>query len=365
MNLICEKSSNIKWNPKNPINRQIILLMSGGVDSSVCGLLLKEAGYDILGITMKLPFANSDLSCNGNDGGKVAYDLHIPHYYIDVKEIFKENVITPFQNAYLTGMTPSPCVDCNAKIKFGIIWDYLTENFNINHLATGHYANVYYKDNSYHLARGRDLTRDQSYFLYGIKAEKLPYLHFPLEPYTKPQVREIAIKHGLKIAQKPDSMELCFAGEGDYRNALSELSKPGIVIDKDNNILGNHKGIENYTIGQRKGLGISAPYPLYVTNINPITNTVTLGKREEGLIKTVEINQINIIEKEKSTIGTLCYGKIRSNGNPKKCIIKDIQTDFAAIEFEESLFKPAPGQKTVLYDEDNNIILGGTIITVK
>ena len=346
--------------PKN--FKDIIVLMSGGVDSSVTALLLKEQGYNVIGVTMRLPVATSaERSCGGEDAEKVASQLGIDHYYIDTENEFYDYVIEPFRNDYIIGCTPSPCVDCNTKVKFGCVWDFIYENFSIKNLATGHYAKIYTDQEGTHLSRGRDLNRDQSYFLYGIKKEKLPYLQFPLEPYTKDEVREIAEKYGLKIAQKPDSMELCFAGEGDYREALNIANRPGNIIGTDGKILGEHKGIANYTIGQRKGLRVSAPYPLYVVDINSFTNTVTLGKKEEGLTDFVEIKDINILEPAKAVSGFKCRGKIRSNGDPKPCQIETISEDYAKIVFEKEFFKSAPGQKTVLYDEMDNIILGGTI----
>jgi len=344
-------------------NKQIIVLMSGGVDSSVTALMLKEQGYKVLGVTMKLPLATgNELSCNGTEAMEVAKQLDIPHCTVEVQDEFKDYVINPFREDYKAGRTPSPCVDCNRNIKFGYVWDFLRNTFGINYLATGHYAKIYKYNNKYHLGRGRDRNRDQSYFLYGIKEENLKYLKFPLEPFTKDEVRHKAWDYGLKIAQKPDSMELCFAGGSDYRNALEIKNIPGEIIDPSGKILGYHNGISNYTIGQRKGLGVSAPYPLYVLDINPKTNTVTLGKKEEGITNTVEIDKINILEPQEAINGFKCKGKIRSNGEPKLCTIESISKDYAKIIFEEAFFRSAPGQKCVLYNDKNNIILGGTII---
>ena len=257
------------------------------------------------------------------------------------------------------------------------IWTSICDNF-VNKIKKDDYILTYdsasriyflgqiigdYKyNNKYHLGRGRDRNRDQSYFLYGIKEENLKYLKFPLEPFTKDEVRQKAWDYGLKIAQKPDSMELCFAGGNDYRNALEIINIPGEIIDTSGKILGYHKGISNYTIGQRKGLGVSAPYPLYVLDINPKTNTVTLGKKEEGITNTVEIDKINILEPQEAVKGFKCKVKIRSAGEPKLCTIESISKDYAKIIFEEEFFRSAPGQKCVLYNNKNNIVLGGTII---
>ena len=364
MKINLQNHSNIKWNPIKNKKKQIIVLMSGGVDSSVTALLLKEKGYDVLGITMKLPLAHSEkFSCSGEDAAKVAKDLGIAHYIIEITNEFKKYVINPFRDDYLKGLTPSPCVNCNEKIKFGCVFDYLREIFHINYLATGHYAKIYKYNNKWHLGRGRDKNRDQSYFLYGIKEENLKYIKFPLEPYTKDQVRNKAKEYGLNIAQKPDSMELCFAGGNDYREALETSNFPGNILDTQGKIIGEHAGISNYTIGQRKGLGVSAPYPLYVLNINPSDNTVTLGKLEEGLTNYVEIKNINVLEPTEAIKNLNCKGKIRSNGDPKNCIIESISKDHAKIIFEKEFFRAAPGQKCVLYNDKNNIILGGTIIS--
>lgn len=346
--------------------KQIIVMMSGGVDSSVTALILKEAGWNVCGITLRIPVAEKcDIkrSCCGVEAAYVARQLEIPHYYLDVRDAFYQCVIKPFQDDYKNGITPSPCVDCNEIIKFDLAWDAITENLGIKHLATGHYAKTYFDSSGYHLAMGRDKKRDQSYFLYGIKADKLPFLHFPLEPYTKDETRAIARDAMLRVASKQDSMELCFAGEGDYRNAIGESSgRRGDIVDTSGKRLKEHDGIENFTIGQRKGLGVSAPYPLYVININPVDNSVILGTYEDGLIRSVVARKLNILETAKAYVGNNLYGKIRSTGKPKLCNISELDNDRIKVDFEKEFFTTAPGQKLVLYDEFENVILGATIL---
>ena len=361
-----EAPTHLLWEPTKPLEKQVIVMMSGGVDSSVTALILKEQGYDVLGITMRIPVAKScdfKRSCCGIEAAYVSKQLNIPHMYLSIQDAFHEHVIKPFQESYKNGIPPSPCVDCNETIKFKLAWDYLTKTLGIKYLATGHYAKIYSDEKGFHLACGDDISRDQSYFLYGIKKEKLPYLLFPLEGYSKDEVREMAQKARLKVATKQDSMELCFAGEGDYRNALEiNNNKPGIIKDTSGKILKEHKGIENFTIGQRKGLGVSAPYPLYVIDINPYDYSVTLGKYEEGLTKTIRAHKLNILEPERAVVGYTCYGKIRSTGSPNKCKIVEISDDKVLVEFEKEFFITSPGQKLVLYDKNEDIILGGTIL---
>jgi tRNA-specific 2-thiouridylase len=263
--------------------REIAVMMSGGVDSTVTAMLLKQAGWKVLGITMKIPVAqNCDSSrlCCGADAAVMCYKLGLPHYYLDTQAVFHQCVIEPFRQAYKCGATPNPCVDCNTSLKFRLVWDFVRSCFGINHLATGHYAIV----NPTGLYRASDRTRDQSYFLYGIERSRLPFLHFPLGQMTKPQARELAKEMGLEVAEKPDSMELCFAGEGDYRKVLDEASRnqPGRILNTSGEVIGEHQGIASYTIGQRRGLRVAMGQPMYVLRISPKDNTVTLGTREES-----------------------------------------------------------------------------------
>lgn len=346
-------------------DKHVIVMMSGGVDSSVTALMLKEEGWNVCGVTMRIPVAEKcdvKRSCCGVEAAYVSRQLDIPHYYLDVREIFHQCVIEPFQEDYKNGITPSPCVDCNESIKFRYAWDFLRSRFGVNKLATGHYARIYSDAKGFHLARGRDISRDQSYFLYGIKKERLSDLLFPLEPYTKDETRAMARKAGLKVAAKPDSMELCFAGEGDYRNAIGHASgRGGVIVDTSGKILRHHEAIENFTIGQRKGLGISASYPLYVIRIDPENNTIVVGTYDEGLDTVIKAGKINVLEPEAAIKGARLFGKIRSTGSPKPCVISELNPDIMEVEFEEPFFVTSPGQKIVLYDEDDRIILGGTI----
>ena len=297
------------WLPKKPAAGQIAVLMSGGVDSSVSAYLLKEQGWDVLGITMKIPLAcnTGKQGCCGADAAFVCNELNIPHYFVDVTQAFEELIIKPFRQYYANGQTPNPCVDCNTLLKFSLLWDFLQKAFGINYLATGHYAIISKTDNRVFLSRAKDENKDQSYFLYGIALEKLPCFVLPLGELTKSEVRSIAKQLNLSVAQKPESMELCFAGEGDYRMTLPDglANQPGDLTDMQGNKIGTHKGIVNYTLGQRKGIGFAGSVPLYVGRIDARTNTISLGTREEVGCRTIRANQINTLIPEELVVGSL------------------------------------------------------------
>jgi tRNA-specific 2-thiouridylase len=303
--------------------KQIAVLMSGGVDSSVAAHLLKEDGWEVLGITMKIPVScnTKTRGCCGADAAFVCNELNIPHYFIDVTEVFERMIIERFRQSYARGETPNPCVDCNTLLKFSLVWDFLQEKFGISYLATGHYARIIKTTGKVRLGRAKSKAKDQSYFLYGITKEKLERFVLPLGELTKDEVRSIAAQLKLSVADKPESMELCFAGEDDYRVALSvaEANRAGDITDMRGNKIGTHRGIANYTLGQRRGIGFAGGKPLYVGKIDAHTNTIALSTREEISIRIVRANQLNILIHEELIRDKRLFGKIRSYGALQPC----------------------------------------------
>lgn len=348
-------------------SKAVAVLMSGGVDSSVTAYTLKEQEWDVLGVTMKIPvFSNTAKeSCGGEDVTTVCRELDIPHYFIDVREPFEKLIIERFHQLYAKGETPNPCVDCNALLKFSIVWDFIEKRFEIKSLATGHYARVSQKNGQCRLGMAKDKTKDQSYFLYGIALEKLPRLILPLGASSKDKVRSTAEQLNLKTADRAESMELCFAGQGDYRAVLnlSETATEGDITDMQDNKIGRHKGIANYTLGQRQGIGYAGGKPLYVAKIDPKTNTIALGTREDVSTNRVKAARINILIPEEFVTGGNFFGKIRSYGTPQRCTLIDLNQNEMTVEFDQPQFAPCPGQKLVLYNYDDNIVAGGTIIS--
>jgi len=355
------------WKPTKKKSRQIAVLMSGGVDSSVTAYLLRQGGWYVLGITMKIPTpcVASSRSCCGADAAFVANELGIPHYFIDVTDAFRGLIVEPFRKSYENGQTPNPCVDCNSFLKFSLIWDFVSNEFGIDFLATGHYARVVNNNGKIFLGRAKDRTKDQSYFLYGIEARRLAGLVLPLGEITKKEVRSIAAELKLSVAEKPESMELCFAGEGDYRIALLEghAEKEGDITDMRGKKIGTHKGITNYTIGQRRGVGFAGGKPLYVGKIDAMTNTIALGTREEVCCKTVKADSLNVLIPEEFAAEKNLFGKIRSYNDPLPCKIIEAGTNEMTAEFDEPIFAPTPGQRLVLYDGADNVVAGGTIVS--
>jgi tRNA-specific 2-thiouridylase len=353
------------WAPTKPVWRQVAVLMSGGVDSSVTAHLLKSAGWEVLGITMKIPVAcdTGRRGCCGADAAFVCDELGLPHYFIDVTQVFHETIIQPFRDAYSHGQTPNPCVDCNTFLKFSLVWDRVQEEFGITNVATGHYARVIHDGPNTCLRRARDKDKDQSYFLYGIPSRRLPDFVLPLGDLTKQQVRVTAAELGLSVAKKAESMELCFAGEQDYRLALENEAahRPGDMTDMQGRKIGVHKGIANYTLGQRRGLGFAGGQPLYVGRIDAVANTVALGTKEEVSTRAVRAAGLNILFPERLSPDTRLFGKIRSYGNPRPCKLIELTPDGMAVEFEEAQFAPCPGQRLVLYDESDNVVAGAVI----
>ncbi len=354
------------WAPQKGASRQIAMLMSGGVDSSVAAHLLKEDGWDVLGITMKIPVScdANVRGCCGADAALVCHEMGLAHYFIDVTEAFEKLIIERFRRAYAKGHTPNPCIDCNTLLKFSLVWDFLKGEFGIEHLATGHYARIHGSGDEVRLGRAKDKAKDQSYFLYGIAAEKLENFVLPLGELTKPEVRSIAAQLNLSVAEKAESMELCFAGEGDYRIALSgeQADKCGDITDMQGNKIAEHKGISHYTLGQRRGIGFAGGKPLYVGGIDAKANTIALGTREQVSHSAIDADRINVLIPSELTTGKRLSAKIRSYGEPRPCKIAGASETGIKVEFDEPQFAPSPGQRIVLYNEQDNIVAGGTIV---
>lgn len=344
--------------------RSVVVLMSGGVDSSVTAWLLKKEGRHVAGLTMRIPGQDglSSGSCCGRDAAAVALSLSIPHYVADIEEEFRESVISPFVESYLAGETPNPCADCNAVLKFGRLWDAVEDAFGPVSLATGHYARVLRSGNGCALARGADASKDQSYFLYGIRRDRLPDLFLPLGDRSKEEVRGLAREAGLAVAEKKESMEICFAGEGDYRRLIeNRSSRPGLIVDERGAPLGTHGGISNFTVGQRKGLGIASRKGLYVLRIDGEKDLVVVGPRERAFRRMVRAEETNVLLPDLLVPGAALFGKTRSRGEPLPLTVLECEGDGLLVRFAEPHFAPAPGQRLVVYDKEGRVAGGGVI----
>jgi tRNA-specific 2-thiouridylase len=358
-------SNTAPWQPKNEPSRQVAVMMSGGVDSSVTAHLLREAGWDVLGITMRIPVAcqTDKRGCCGADAAYVCGQLNLPHSFVDVTAPFNELIIDRFRAEYRRGRTPNPCVDCNTFLKFMLVWDLVQKELGIEYLATGHYAEIKQTDHGARLCRGRNHAKDQSYFLYGLPSHRVGHFILPLAELTKDQTRDIARSIGIGVAEKPESMELCFAGEGDYRDALIDGNQPGDLLDIDGKTIGTHKGVAHYTLGQRRGLGYAAGDPVYVARIDAEANTVTLGTREQISYHTIGAGDVNVLIGEQYRNGLALLGKLRSYGPPHPCEIIATDDKGFTVRFEKPQFAPCPGQKLVLYNDADELVCGGTIET--
>jgi len=341
--------------------KRVVVAMSGGVDSSVAAALLKEEGYEVLGVTI----CHYDGDKNLEVAHQVAQKLGIPWYILNFNKEFKRLVIDYFCKEYLAGRTPNPCVICNLKIKFGLLLDK-AKSLGADYLATGHYAINEYdqKSKRFLLKRGVDESKDQSYFLYRLNQDILPYILFPLGRFKKIQSREAAKNFGLKNHKKEDSQEICFIREKDYRKFLrqniSENIQQGKFRDKSGNILGVHQGIPFYTIGQRKRLGISSNKRTYVIKIDPQENTIILGEEEDLYQNKLIIKDLNFVSSYKFSAPIKLEVKIRYNSKKSSAIIFPYEEDKILIDFEKPQRAITPGQSAVFYQGDT--ILGGGII---
>lgn len=355
--------------------KKALIAMSGGVDSSVAALLMKEKGYECMGVTMKL-FNNGDIciprehSCcsleDVEDARYVSNTLGMPHYVFNFTDRFKEDVIDKFVYCYENGITPNPCIDCNRYLKFEKLFQRAKE-LECEYIVTGHYAKVEYNEETgrYILKKADDLTKDQSYVLYQMTQEQLKHTMFPLGGLNKTEVRKIAEAHDFINAKKHDSQDICFVQNGSYADFIEEYTgkkyPPGNFVDINGNVLGRHKGIIRYTVGQRKGLGISHERPLFVLAVNPKENTVILTENEGLFTKTLTAKNINLITTEEIKEPVRLLAKIRYSHREQPATVVQTDSDTITVEFDEPQRAITKGQAVVLYDGDT--VVGGGIIS--
>ena len=346
---------------------RVLVSMSGGVDSSVAALLLMKEGFDVIGVTMNIwQNDKTTRACCSllsiDDARRVANKIGIPFYVLNFKEIFKETVVKNFIDSYISGETPNPCVKCNEIIKFQYLLNKAKE-LNCKFIATGHYARIKKDKNKYLILRGKDDRKDQTYFLHVLKQNMLKNILFPVGDYTKEEVRRIAKNFELPVANKPESQEVCFVPDRNYPKFIMDFTnftpKPGLIIDKSGNFLGEHKGIIFYTIGQRKRIGISGCVPFYVLSIDGEKNTITVGEDYELYSNELFAKDVNFIIDIK--LPKVLNVKIRYLSNPTPAVIYKIDKTKVKVKFKKPVRAITPGQSVVFY-KDDILIGGGTII---
>ncbi len=351
-------------------NTKVVVAMSGGVDSSVVAALIKQEGYDVTGITLKL-YDDTKQSKEGRqccagqdimDAKRVSEKIDINHEILYYQKKFKSEVIDSFIDSYAAGETPIPCVQCNQTVKFRDLFKY-AKDLKADALVTGHYVSRVQKNGHASMYRAKDLNRDQSYFLFSTTQEQLDYLRFPLGQIDKSETRSIAKKLNLNVADKPDSQDICFVPNGDYSSVIKkfrpESFKKGKIIDLKGNQIGEHEGIINYTIGQRKGIKISSEKPLYVVNINADNNTVIVGNKQNLEIKKLKLRELNLLASKKE-FEEIVNIKVRSTGRLLKAKI-NLKNNSAVVEILDKETGISPGQACVFYSKDDvgDKVLGG------
>ena len=349
---------------------RVVLAMSGGVDSSVAAYLLRQQGYEVIGLFMRTGVhapddagpAHKKGCCSAVDAGdarRVADNLDIPFYALDFEQDFGR-IMDYFADEYVAGRTPNPCVVCNNWLKFGKLWSY-GKQLQADYVATGHYAQVLERAGRHELHRGADPAKDQSYVLAGLRRSLLPHLLFPIGGYEKDEVRDIARRAGLGVAEKPDSVEICFVPDNDHaafvKKRRPELATAGQIVDTAGNVLTEHDGIEKFTIGQRKGLRFAAGARRYVLEIVPETNQVVVGDREELLARGLIASRVNWLLESPPQAPLVCEAKIRYRHAPTAATVTVLPDACARVAFAEPQSAVTPGQAVVFYDGTR--VLGG------
>ncbi len=351
-------------------NKKILVALSGGVDSSVAAIMLKEQAYDLIGITLKVyqsQFRSDPLGQAINDATILAGNLGIPYYVIDVSEEFKKTIIYDFIKEYQSGRTPNPCALCNYQIKWKYLID-LADEFGCEYIATGHYAQIKESKGRYYIAKGVDGSKDQSYFLWRLSQDYLKRTIFPLGHYSKSKIKKIAEREGFKkIANKKESYDICFIPEGDYRDFIQQnhqltALKPekGYIISTNGNILGEHNGIQNYTIGQRKGHGVAFSEPLYVVKIDVENNVIVLGMENELQNSVIYLESWNMSKYKNTPEGEIFQIRIRYKSEGIGGRIS-FEKEKLKVELLEPVSAITPGQSVVFYEGDD--LIGGGVIS--
>lgn len=358
---------------------RVLVAMSGGVDSSVTAVMLKNQGYDVIGITMKTwdysrvgGKTDKETGCctleSMNDARHIAVKHGFKHFIVDIRDEFGDWVIDRFVEDYMSGRTPNPCVLCNTHIKWAALLRR-ADDLGCDYIATGHYANVREENGRYVISRGRDPRKDQSYALWGVKQEHLARTIFPLGNYKKTEIREMADEFGLsKVADKPDSYEICFIPDDDYhrflRDNVADLDQkigPGKFVDREGNVVGEHKGYPFYTIGQRRGLNLALGKPVYVTHIDPENNIITVGEKKDLLSTTCRAKDINLVKYDRVPEENMeITGAIRYNDEGAVGYLTQLNDDEIQVTFPAGREAITPGQAVVCY-EGNDVVAGGWI----
>jgi tRNA-uridine 2-sulfurtransferase len=335
---------------------RIAIAMSGGMDSTAAALLLKGEGHEVIGLHMRL---HSGSLATWNAARKAADEIGVPLHLVDLSRQFSDLVVTPFLEQYAKGLTPSPCPICNRRIKMGLLFERAAQK-GCEALATGHYARIRPGTGGVSLFRARDTSKDQSYFLFNLTTEMLGRTLFPLGRFTKNEIREILRQESISAAESDESQELCFVPGGDYRSFLHGKGisqKSGAIVNTQGRILGTHNGIANFTVGQRRGIGVCGPRPLYVIRIDARQNTVVVGHKEETLRSTLRLQGVNLLPLFRPSRGDRFRVKVRSTSKAVECTVTGSSGASLELEFDEPQSGIAPGQAGVLYADDR--VAGG------